>query len=279
MTKSAAISEAVMPTCEKFFAQIHRFITMNLEAKMELLECNYIKQLTDLLDGLMLDVDEKELTRAYLEKLIVFAGMWSLGAALEIADRQKVEAVMRELEELPLPPCSEEETMFEYVVGPKGVWEHWSTRVPEYIYPKDRTPDYTQILVPNVDNTRTDFLIHAIARQTKPGTAKTVMVKGYCRKYDPEEHMFKAVNFSSATTPNMFQRTMESYIDKRVGSTYGPPAGKKMTVFIDDINMPLINEWGDQITNEITRQMMEMSGFYNLDKPGDFTTIVDIQVD
>uniref|UniRef100_A0A4W6ENQ8 Dynein axonemal heavy chain 5 n=1 Tax=Lates calcarifer TaxID=8187 RepID=A0A4W6ENQ8_LATCA len=271
------------------FSELYRFSVQSLEFKIDMLEAFVIMQCINMLQGLIPPKEQfGDLSREHLERLYVFALMWSIGALLELDDRRKMEIWLRGNDSiylnLPDIPLDSEDTMFDYHVTADGQWIHWSTRVEEYVYPSEITPEYSSILVPNVDNVRTDFLIQTIAKQGKAvlligeqGTAKTVIIKGYMSKYDPETHMGKSLNFSSATTPLMFQRTVESYVDKRMGTTYGPPAGKKMSIFIDDINMPVINEWGDQVTNEIVRQLMEQNGFFNLEKPGEFTNIVDVQ--
>uniref|UniRef100_A0A674C0H9 Dynein axonemal heavy chain 5 n=1 Tax=Salmo trutta TaxID=8032 RepID=A0A674C0H9_SALTR len=271
------------------FPELYRFTVHCLEYKIDMLEAFVIMQSINMLEGLIPAKEQcGEVARQHVERLYVFALMWSIGALLELEDRRKMESWLRGNDnihlDLPDIPSDSEDTMFDYHVTADGQWVHWNTRVEEYVYPSDLTPEYGSILVPNVDNVRTDFLIQTIAKQGKAvlligeqGTAKTVIIKGYMSKYDPETHMAKSLNFSSATTPLMFQRTVESYVDKRMGTTYGPPAGKKMSIFVDDINMPVINEWGDQVTNEIVRQLMEQNGFFNLEKPGEFTNIVDIQ--
>jgi hypothetical protein len=82
--------------------------------------------------------------------------------------------------------------------------------------------------------------------------------------------------------PSAWQDAAEHEVDGladllfAVYRTFGPPGGKRMCVFVDDVSMPAINEWGDQVTNEIVRQLLEQGGFYGLDKPiGDMKFVVD----
>ncbi|KAM5264417.1 dynein axonemal heavy chain 5 [Ctenodactylus gundi] len=286
--RSSSEAEILRQLYAAYFPELYRFSVQNLESKMEMLEAFVIRQSITVIQGLIPPKEQGlEAGPEHLGRLLVFSLMWSVGALLELEGRQRMELWLRSgaAPGLPLPPQADPaDTMFDYFVAPDGNWTHWNTCTQEYVYPSDATPEYSSILVPNVDNVRTDFLIKTIAKQGKAvlligeqGTAKTVIIKGFMSKYDPESHMIKSLNFSSATTPLMFQRTIESYVDKRMGPTYGPPAGKKMTIFIDDVNMPIMNEWGDQVTNEIVRQLMEQKGFYNLEKPGEFTSIVDVQ--
>ena len=201
-----------------------------------MLDCMYIRQAIDILIGLLPNNPDEyqKLTNDHINHYFIFAAMWSIGALLELNDREKLEAFWRENDQLVplLPACKSDQTIFEFVArSDTGVWQPWNERVEKYEYPTDSIPDFNKILVPNVDNVRTDFLMNLIMKQEKAvlligeqGTAKTVMIQGYCAKYDIERHVTKTLNFSSTTTPGMYQRSIESYVEKRVGTTFGPPA-------------------------------------------------------
>ena len=63
-----------------------------------------------------------------------------------------------------------------------------------------------------------------------PGTAKTTTIKSFMDSFDPEVMASKSITFSSLTTPNIFQFTVEASVEKRQGRTFGPPGGKKLLV-------------------------------------------------
>jgi len=85
-------------------------------------------------------------------------------------------------------------------------------------------------------------------------------------RLNQEEFSFKRINFSFYTQPHNFQESIESEVEKKNAKTYRPFQDKQLVVFLDDFSMPQINEWNDQITLEITRQLIDARGFYFLDK-------------
>jgi len=140
--------------------------------------------------------------------------------------------------------------------------------------------------VPTLDSTRSSFILKQLHKRKKgalmtgsSGTAKTSTALMFFDSLTDDNMRVKKITFSAATTPGILQATLESELDKRGGKSFGPPGGKKMTIFMDDLSMPEKNGWGDQPTLELVRQLVETSGFCFLekDKRGDIKNIEDLQ--
>jgi dynein heavy chain len=70
---------------------------------------------------------------------------------------------------------------------------------------------------------------------------------------------------------------MENPIDKRSGRRYGPPTGKKLIYFVDDINLPYIEEYGTQNALSLLRQHFDYESFYDREDLGLEKEVVDVQ--
>jgi dynein heavy chain len=287
--------------------KIFEFLSRNCSLVMSNGRVGMVTGTVNLLTGLLNEVTLSEShgedlqtdLNSELERLFIYAVAWTIGGLLETADRRKLDAYLREVDAVPdslhgedpkMPELEEEgDSVFEYFVNTETLlWEKW--KPPIWEYPVNEDPneklDFSNLLVPTMDSTRTLNLLRLMHEQKKPvmmvggpGTAKTSCALMFFRTLDPDSMLVKPINFSFATSMGMFQSSIESALEKRGGKNFGPPNGKAMTVFLDDLSMPEINEWADQPTLEIVRQLVEDScfAFLEKDKRGDMKTCEDLQ--
>ena len=230
-----------------------------------------VKNFLLLLEALLND-KSKTYDAKYIEKVVVFSFAWALGSLYEGKEREKFHKYIKD-KGFTLPDIKDERTIFEYSLN--GDWEPWQTEnVP---IEKRNLENFSSLLVPTMDSTRAIFLIDkislcridTISERCPPclllgdsGTAKTSTILLYQRTFSEEsKKALKRVNFSSATSPTNFQETVDDELEKS-GNDFIPILDKSLVIFIDDLSMPYVNKWGDQVTLELVRQLLEFGGYY-----------------
>ena len=96
------------------------------------------------------------------------------------------------------------------------------------------------------------------------------------------------INFSAQTSSIRTQEIIESKLEKKrktilgnilISETYsvvevlsmcmlllGAPVGKRVAIFVDDLNMPKLDRYGSQPPIELLRQYQDFGGFYDREK-------------
>ncbi|XP_020287480.1 dynein heavy chain 10, axonemal isoform X2 [Pseudomyrmex gracilis] len=160
-------------------------------------------------------------------------------------------------------------TLYDYVLDvKKQVWIAWKWLVPAYVH--DRQKIFSDVLVQTVDTLRTTWFVNLMSELQKPvllvgevGTSKTAIVHEFLRNLSSDKYEQLLMNFSSRTTSSDVQRNIESVVEKRTREIFGPPPGKKLIVFIDDMNMPITDTYGTQQPIALLKLLFERAGFYD----------------
>ena len=159
-----------------------------------------------------------------------------------------------------------------YIDLAKACPRNWADIQPEFIY--DSAAPYFNILVPTQDTTRYRYLLdvlmtngHNVLFMAETGVGKSVVINSFLNDMVAGgKTVSYVVGYSAQTKPQNLRDVLETKLEKKRKNLLGPPSGKKMFLFIDDLNMPALETYGAQPPNELLRQVIDQGGFYDVVK-------------
>ena len=234
-----------------------------------------VKQLCSFLDAFL---DKSVVDNMDIEHTYIYACVWSLGAALVGSDRIKYDAYLKKIAREALP----DGLLYDFFYDINNhKWEKWQSQVPKYAEPSPFK--FYEVMVPTTDSVLYSHLLKMLAPQRpilfvgESGTAKTTIIQKYLSGMPSASYTRLNINFSSRTTAADVQKNVEANVDKRSGNIYGPPAGKKLLVFIDDMNMPKVDTYGTQQPIALLHFLMGRGSVYDREKDLNLKFLKDLQ--
>ncbi|XP_055788183.1 dynein axonemal heavy chain 12 isoform X2 [Salvelinus fontinalis] len=237
--------------------------------------------------------------RTWVMAAFAFSLVWSVGGSCDTDSRKRFDEYLRDIilgkaDNHPIPasvskwecPHDEKGLVYDYYYEfkGKGRWVHWTDSI-KNINLGDKNTKVQDIIVPTIDTVRYTYLMDLCIDYGVPllfvgptGTGKSVYVKEkLMNNLDKDRYLPFFINFSARTSANQSQNIIMSRLDKRRKGVFGPPMGKKCVIFVDDMNMPALEQFGAQPPVELLRQYFDHGNWYDL-KDTTKITLVDLQL-
>ncbi|XP_030856161.1 dynein heavy chain 3, axonemal-like [Strongylocentrotus purpuratus] len=210
-----------------------------------------------------------------------FSLVWSVGVSVDGAFRENFSEFFKQLCDMdttgkhPRPKelkfarnllIPKRGSVFDYVYTRKtfGAWNQWATFVTATEIADNTQMMVNELIIKTVDTERQNFFLKKLLLQGEKvlfvgptGTGKSAITNAFLLDLAKGDYIPNNLNFSAQTSANQTQDIILSKLDRRKKGVYGPTPGKKLVVFVDDLNMPAKEKYGAQPPIELLRHWVD----------------------
>jgi dynein heavy chain len=263
--------EKYLPLCLKYFMTDLQSVVIANDISLSISILRLLE--TILTRAVVLDA-------AAFETSFVFCLIWGIGSVLTIGDdgtdyRKLFSEWFRGKFKNSGVRIPSRDTIFDYWLDPKsGKFDSWK------VSPSFRTIEFdstymtmNEITIPTAETASVSFWLESLVKAGyhvmlagPAGTGKTQLINGLLSSLSADSLMHNTVNMNFYTSASVLLSSLESVLQKRTGSTYGPPGSAKMVYFIDDLNLPEVDTYGTQSAIALLRQHIDYGHWYDVTK-------------
>ena len=182
-------------------------------------------------------------------------------------------------------------TLYDYFVsktdisGTSAQLLPWSVQLGDFTYRSNRS--YFDLFVPTDQTVCQRYLLSQLVQHGsnvllvgETGVGKSVVVNALMKRLGKRKDMAASsgwmsvtVGCSAQTSAADIRNRFENKLERRRKNVLDPPKGQRALFFVDDVNMPALEEYGAQPSSELLRQVIDHGGFHDAKDVGLFVKV------
>jgi dynein heavy chain, axonemal len=212
-----------------------------------------------------------------MEPIFVFCAIWAFGSSTSEKDgidyRKMFSDYWRSTwKNIRIPA---RETVFDYYLDTENnSFDQWKNSEYFFTVNYDSSIPMSHVTVPTPETAAISHWLVKLISLQKPvmliglaGCGKTQLVNGTLSGLNSSDRLTTLINFNYFTNAKLLQATMETPLEKKTGTNYGPPGAKaRMVYFLDDLNLPEVDPYNTQSALALIRQHVDYGHWYDLSK-------------